>query len=57
LRIRELSKVISAHRTLLNSKDAGAQPVKEEFLVLGDIENYALGFQQDNVMLFAFGQM
>ena len=49
--------MISAHRTSLNSKDAEAQPVKDEFLVLGDIEDYALGFQQANVKLFAFGQM
>lgn len=33
---------------------AGTQP-NEDCLILGDIEDFALGFMQNNVKLFLFG--
>lgn len=47
-RIRQLAKVIAEQRPKAKDPD---------ILTLGDIEDYALGFLQDNTKLFVFGKV
>lgn len=55
-RVKDLARFISEFRITRGGLILQTQVGQEPPLVLGDIEDFALGFMQNNVKLFMFGQ-